>query len=78
MLDLSEEFLEVKFKGKIHKLRHPTIKDSKLLKEKTKSESEEDAMIWFLTTLGMDLDSAESLTGLQIQQIVEGLNSKKK
>jgi hypothetical protein len=78
MLNLEEEILEVKFKGKVHKLRHPTIGDAKLLKQKTNESSEEDAMIWFLVSLGMDQDCVESLTGLQIQQIIEALNSKKK
>jgi hypothetical protein len=78
VLDLNEEFLEVKFKGEVHKLRHPTIRDAKLLREKMKDTEEDEAMIWFLTNLGMKQESVELLTGLQVQSIIEGLNSKKK
>jgi hypothetical protein len=78
MLELSDELFEVKFKGVVSKLRYPTIKDAKILREKIKSVAEDEAMIDFISSLGMDKELAEELTSQHILSIMEALNSKKK
>lgn len=78
MLELSEEVFEVKFKGEVSRLKYPTIRDAKVLRESLKEKAEDEAMIDFIVALGMKKEHAEDLTSQHILAIMEGLNSKKK
>lgn len=78
MLELNDDLFEVKFKGEVSRLKYPTIRDAKALRQSLKDKPEDEAMIDFIVTLGMKKEHAEDLTSQHLLAIMEGLNSKKK
>ena len=78
MLEFDVEYFEIKFKGEVVKLRFPSIRDSKKLRQDMKTMSEEDSVIEFLANLGLKKEYGEQMSQKQLVKLLEALEDKKK
>jgi len=77
MLDFDLEFIEIKFKGALHKVSRPTNKQIKQytvsLKANEGEVDSEKVLVEFLETLGLKSEVYEELTPQQVRMVLKEL-----